>query len=45
MLKQIQKKLLTAIQKKVVEKQPLTLEEKAFLLENNKTTLDGGKSG
>ena len=45
MLKQIHKRLLTALQKKAREKLPLTIEEKAFLLENSETALDGSKDG
>lgn len=44
-LKRIHKKLLTALQEKARHGLPLTFEEKAFLAENKKTTLDGDRRG
>lgn len=45
MLKRIRKKLLAVLQEKTRQGLPLTFEEKAFLAENEKTALDGGRSG
>lgn len=45
MLKRIHKKLLAALQEKEKQNLPLTFEEKAFLAENEKTALDGGRNG
>ena len=45
MLKRIHKKLLAALQEKARQGLPLAFEEKAFLAENEKTALDGGRSG
>lgn len=44
MLKQIHKKLLAVLQEKSRQGLPLTLEEKVFLTENEKTAFDGNKS-
>ena len=44
-LKRIHKKLLAALQEKARQGLPLTIDEKAFLTENEKTALDCGKSG
>lgn len=44
-LMRIHKKLLAALREKEKQNLPLTFEEKAFLSENEKTALDGGRSG